>query len=43
MQHVHDAKFQGNVLVVGRANCRKIYFVPKIALNVKFGQFKQNW
>lgn len=40
MQHVHDAKFQGNV-VVGTANCRKICFVPKIALNVKFGQLVQ--
>ena len=39
--YVYDAKFQGNVLVVGRTNCGKTDFLQKLAVNNFFGKLVQ--
>ena len=42
--YVHDAKFSGNVFIVGRTGCRKTYFTQKLAINRFFDQLnKVEW
>ena len=36
-----DAKFQRNVLVAGRTNCGKTFFVQKLAVNDLFRKLNQ--
>ena len=38
--YVYDAKFSGNMLIVGRTGCGKTYFTQKLAINRFFGQTK---
>lgn len=35
---IYNGQFQGNVLIVGKAECRKIYFVQKLAVKIFFGK-----
>ena len=39
--YVYDGKFSGNILIVGRNECRKTTFVQKLALNNFFGDLKK--
>ena len=39
--YVYDAKFSGNILIVGRTGSGKTYFTQKLVINKFFGQFKQ--
>ena len=39
--YVYDAKFSGNILIVGRTGCRKTYFTQKLAIINFFGQLKK--
>ena len=41
MQNCVDTKFQGNVLVVGTKNWRKMCFIQKLAVNNFFGKLVQ--
>ena len=36
-----DAKFEGNILVVGRTGCGKTTFVQNIGKNKMFGEIKE--
>ena len=38
---MYDAKFQRNVLVAGRMNCGKKFFVQKLAVNDLFRKLNQ--
>ena len=38
MTYIHDAKFSGNILIVGRAGCGKTPLVQKLAINKFFGE-----
>lgn len=39
--YMYDAKFQRNVLVAGRTNCGKTFFVQKLAVNDLFRKLNQ--
>ena len=39
--YVYDAKFSGNILIVGRKGCGKAYFTQTRAINRFFGQLKK--
>ena len=38
---VYDGKFEGNILVVGKAGCRKNYFVQRLVANNISGEFQK--
>ena len=40
--YVYDAKFSGNILIVGRTGYGKTYFTQKLAINRFFGQLKRS-
>ena len=41
---IYDGHFQGNILVVGKTGCRKMYFLQKLALSKFFGNLvKTEW
>ena len=41
---IYDGRFHGNILVVGKAACRKTYFLQKLGLNIFFGELvKTKW
>ena len=39
--YVYDANFTGNVLIVGRTACERIYFTQKLAGNKLFSKLKR--
>ena len=39
--YVYDAKFSGDLLIVGRTGCGKTYFTEKLAINRFFGHLKK--
>ena len=41
MNYSWDAKFEGNILVVGRTGCGKTTFVQNLRKNKMFGEIKQ--
>ena len=44
MSYTYNGRFEGNILVVGRAECGKIGFVQKLAVNNFFGELvKAEW
>ena len=44
MSYIYNGKFEGNILVVGRAGCGKTRFVQKLAVNKFFGELvKAEW
>ena len=38
---LNDAKFEGNILVVGRTGCSKTTFVQNLGKNKMFGEIKE--
>ena len=38
---IYDGQFGGNILVVGKTDCGKTYFVQKLSLNNFFGKLKK--
>ena len=44
MSYIYNGRFEGNILVVGRAECGKTGFVQKLAVNKFFGELvKAEW
>ena len=44
MSYIYNGKFEGNILMVGRAGCGKTGFVQKLAVNKFFGELvKAEW
>ena len=41
MNYCCDAKFEGNILVVGRTGCGKTTFVQNLGKNKMFGEIKE--
>ena len=41
MNYSFDAKFEGNILVVGRTGCGKTTFVQNLGKNKMFGEIKE--
>ena len=41
MNYSYDAKFEGNILVVGRAGCGETTFVQSLGKNKMFGEIKE--
>ena len=41
MNYSFDAKFEGNILVVGRTSCGKTIFVQNLGKNKMFGEIKE--
>ena len=41
MNYCCDAKFEGNILVVGRTGCGKTAFVQNLGKNKMFGKIKE--
>ena len=41
IKYCYDAKFEGNVLVIGRTGCSKTTFVQNLAKNRMFGEIKK--
>ena len=39
--YIYNGKFSGNILIVGRTECRKTTFMQKLALSNFFGKFKK--
>ena len=39
--YFYDAKFEGNILIVGQMSCRKTTFVQNLAKNKMFGGIKK--
>ena len=39
--YIYNGKFTGSILIVGRTECGKTTFVPKLALNNFFGELKK--
>ena len=39
--YVYDAKFSGNILIVGRTGYGKTYFTQKLVINRFFAQLKK--
>ena len=41
---IYDGQFRGNILVVGKTECGKTYFLQKLRLNKFFGKLvKTKW
>ena len=41
---IYDAQFRGNILVVGKTECRKTHFLQKLAVNKFLGKLiKTEW
>ena len=40
MTYIYDARFKGNILVLGRTECGKTSFVQRLALYYFFGKLK---
>ena len=41
MSYFYDAKFEGNILIVGQTGCRKTTIVQSLAKNKMFGNIKE--
>ena len=41
VNYTYDAKFEGNILVVGRTGCGKTTFVQNLGKNKMFGDIKE--
>ena len=41
MNYSFDAKFEGNILVVGKTGCGKTTFVQNLGKNKMFGEIKE--
>ena len=41
IRYYYDAKFEGNILVVGRAGCGKTTCIQNLGKNKMFGEIKQ--
>ena len=41
VEYTYDAKFKGNILVVGQTRCGKTTFIEKLAKNKLFGELKE--
>ena len=41
MNYTYDAKFEGNILVVGRTGCSKTTFAQNLRKNKMFGEIKE--
>ena len=41
MNYTYDAKFEGNILVVGRNSCGKTTFVQNVGKNKMFADIKE--
>ena len=41
MSYFYDAKFEGNILIVGQTGCWKTTFVQSLAKNKMFGNMKE--
>ena len=41
MNYSYDAKFEGNILIIGRNGCCKTTFVQKLRTNKMFGEVKE--
>ena len=43
INYTYDGKFEGNILIVGRAGCGKTTFVQNMGKNKMFGDVKVYW
>ena len=43
INYTYDGKFEGNILIVGRAGCGKTTFVQNMGKNKMFGDVKVCW
>ena len=41
MSYLYDAKFEGNILIIGQTGCGKTTFVQSLAKNKMFGNIKE--
>ena len=41
VNYTYDAKFEGNILVVGRTGCGKTTFIQNLGKNKMFGDIKE--
>ena len=41
MNYSYNAKFEGNILIIGRTGCGKTTFVQKLGINKMFGEIKE--
>ena len=43
VNYTYDAKFEGNILVVGRTGCGKTTFIQNLGKNKMFGDIKESF